>query len=194
MVSKKKKLIYGVGDMGSGKYVSSIDNKRTPEYEKWFGMMRRCYSEKAHQRKQSYRLSKVTQEWHCFQSFAEWLTDQKFYNHGYDLDKDLLSIDSKIYSPDTCVLIPRDINKIIAIGSPARSLPRGVHICKKKGVFIAQIKIENKTKCLGNFTCADTAHIAYKEAKENYVKEIAEIWRDKIDDRVYQALMGWQVK
>ena len=33
----------------------------------------------------------------------------------------------------------------------------------------------------------------YKAAKEAYIKEVANKWRDKIDPRVYEALMNWEV-
>jgi hypothetical protein len=33
----------------------------------------------------------------------------------------------------------------------------------------------------------------YKREKEKYIKEIAEKWKDKIDLRVYDALMSWEI-
>ena len=47
---------------------------------------------------------------------------------------------------------------------------------------------------LGTFdTELETFH-AYKQAKEAYVKELAEKWKDQIDPRVYEALMNYQVE
>ena len=37
------------------------------------------------------------------------------------------------------------------------------------------------------------AYEAYKEAKVGYLKELAEKWKDKIDDRAYQALLNYDV-
>ena len=38
------------------------------------------------------------------------------------------------------------------------------------------------------------AFYAYKEAKETYIKEVANKWKDNIDSRVYDALMNYQVE
>ena len=35
---------------------------------------------------------------------------------------------------------------------------------------------------------------AFKQAKGSYIKEVANIWKDKIDTRVYEALMNYQVE
>ncbi|EFO2888125.1 TPA: hypothetical protein MDT80_003654 [Klebsiella pneumoniae] len=48
----------------------------------------------------------------------EWLNDPESYYEwhlanmveGWDIDKDILSGDSKIYSPETCIFTPRDVN------------------------------------------------------------------------------------
>ena len=39
----------------------------------------------------------------------------------------------------------------------------------------------------------EAAHAAYKQFKENGVKELANKWRDKIDERVYNAMMSLSV-
>ena len=38
------------------------------------------------------------------------------------------------------------------------------------------------------------AFYAYKEAKEEYVKAVANKWRNEVDFRVYEALMDYQVE
>ena len=47
---------------------------------------------------------------------------------------------------------------------------------------------------LGCFTTELEAYNAYKTAKESFVKEQAEKWKDKIDERAYNALMNYQVE
>ena len=45
--------------------------------------------------------------------------------------------------------------------------------------------------------CYDTeleAFLVYKEAKESYIKEIANKWKDQIDPRVYEALMKYNIE
>lgn len=38
------------------------------------------------------------------------------------------------------------------------------------------------------------AFILYKIAKECNIREIAEKWKGKIDDKVYQALLEWKIE
>ena len=44
------------------------------------------------------------------------------------------------------------------------------------------------------FDTVDEAFNSYKEAKEDYIKEVANKWRSSIDNRVYEALMAYQVE
>ena len=56
-------------------------------------------------------------------------------------------------------------------------------VCKNKG----------KQEYLGCFKTELEAFNAYKTAKESFVKEQAEKWKDKIDERAYKALMDYEV-
>ena len=59
---------------------------------------------------------------------------------------------------------------------------------------MAQInKNKGKQECLGYFKTEIEGFNAYKEAKENYLKELANKWKDKIDTRAYEALINYIV-
>ena len=47
---------------------------------------------------------------------------------------------------------------------------------------------------LGCFNNPEDAFQAYKLAKEAYIKDVANKWKDKIDLRVYNALMSYKVE
>ena len=51
----------------------------------------------------------------------------------------------------------------------------------------------SKLKYLGRYNTPEQAFLAYKIAKESYIKEVAEKWRDQIDPRVYNTLMNYEV-
>ena len=51
-----------------------------------------------------------------------------------------------------------------------------------------------KVTYLGMFKTVEEAFQAYKQAKEAYIKEVANKWKDQIDNRVYKALMNYQVE
>ena len=60
-------------------------------------------------------------------------------------------------------------------------------------LFIAQINIKNKVN-LGSFKTPEEAFKAYKNAKEAWIKHVADKWKDKLEPRVYQALYNYQVE
>lgn len=97
--------VFGVGFMGDGPYKSSVDGVETKEYRCWHAMMKRCYSDKEQVRNPSYIGCVVCEEWHNFQVFAEWFSEN--YIEGFDIDKDIKSgcKTGKIYSPEFCSFV-----------------------------------------------------------------------------------------
>ena len=119
-----------------------------------------------------------------------------FGNKGWHLDKDLLVKGNKIYSEDTCVFLPVEINSVLTKTDKLRGdYPIGVHWCNAKKVFVAQInRNKGQQEWLGKFDNPNDAFLAYKKAKESYLKELANKWMGKIDDRAHNALMNYEVE
>lgn len=106
-------IIYNIGYMGQGKY-NKANHKKI--YEVWYGMLSRCYNVN---NSRFYCVGKlgivVCKEWHNFQNFCEWyLKNIWTQEYNLQLDKDILAninhLETKIYSPETCLLIPEDLN------------------------------------------------------------------------------------
>ena len=55
-------------------------------------------------------------------------------------------------------------------------------------------KNKGKQEHLGYFKTEIEAFNAYKQAKEVFVKEVAEKWKSQIDERAYEALMEYTVE
>ena len=119
-----------------------------------------------------------------------------FGNEGFHLDKDLLVKGNKVYSENTCVFIPREINSMLIKRAASRGKYLiGVHWCNTNKVFVAQVrKNKGKSEHLGIFKTEIEAFKAYKVAKEAFVKEQANKWKSQIDLRAYEALMNYQVE
>lgn len=189
------KLTYGVGYNSRGTHKTRVNDKITTAYYSWSNMMQRCYSVKFQKKKPTYIGCAVTEEWHDFQNFADWFYSQEDGDKSYALDKDLLFPGNKVYSPDACVLIPQELNKLLSDRKASRgNLPQGVtfHIAGNK--YMATISINARKEYLGSYHTPDEAHQVYKKAKEAYVKEKALEWQGRIADNVFQALMNWQLK
>ena len=66
--------------------------------------------------------------------------------------------------------------------------------CTGDKKYVARIKIKGKEKFLGSFDTENEAFQAYKQAKGQYLKELAEKWKSEIDPRAYTALMNYKVE
>ena len=186
--------VCGVGYLGDGEY-SRVDHKIA--YQTWVDMMKRAYTEK--KGRCNYFGVTVCEEWHNFQSFAKWCYSQDFFNikdkngKRYEIDKDILVKGNKIYSPETCCFVPSEINCLFIRNKRFRGkYPIGVTKIGK--YFTARLsKGFGNRVLLGTFKTELEAFSAYKKAKEAYLVELAEKWKDKIDDRAYDALMNYEV-
>ena len=107
--------VYNVGYEGIGKHPIRIEGVRTKAHTVWHSMIFRCYGETLGLGKTYYkdRGVFVVDEWHNFQSFAEWF--QANYEIGYELDKDIKADGSNSYGPRTCCFIPHQENSEKAI-------------------------------------------------------------------------------
>ena len=193
----KKPKFYGKGHIGEGKYLPSI-NKR--ERSLWADLLKRSFCEKYHKGKPTYKDVEVCDEWLCFQNFAKWCEGQSFFNakddssKSYQLDKDILAKGNKVYSPEACCFIPSQINSLFSyVKSTKGEYPAGVSYVKGRGNFHAYYSKNGKRVNLGYFKTPEQAFLAYKAAKESHIKFMANLWKDRIDDKVYQALMNYEV-
>lgn len=186
--------VAGVAYNSGGKYKTKVRGKHEEAYKIWSDMMRRCYNPKMHAIQKSYSNYSVADEWHDYQNFAEWYEHQEHKGKGYALDKDILKIGNKVYSPDTCCLVPRELNSLLVDSRSARGVyPQGVSFKKKNNKFVAQISIDSVTTYLGLFDTVSEAYQTYKAEKERYVKIVATRWVGQIDTNVYLSLMNWSL-
>lgn len=191
-----KPTVRGVG------YIGKIFDKDHPlskniAYKHWVKMIERCYNP-MHRKYKFYGAKGVTvcEEWLCFANYETWF-NQHYYeipNCDMVVDKDVLDKTNKIYSPNTCVIIPSNINKLFCNASNIRgNLPIGVVYHKQNHNYIATISIDNKAHHLGCFDTITEAFISYKVAKEKYIKEMADKYREYLPQKVYDAMYNYQV-
>lgn len=189
------KSFYGVAYNSKGKHKARINGTNTSAYTAWHSMIARCYCAKLHARKPTYADCTIDDRWLDFQDFADWYYSHPYRELGYELDKDLLFPNNKIYSPETCCFVPQELNKLLLSHASARGVcPQGVYYHKPTGKYLARMKYNGKSRHLGLFGCPQEAHQAYKKTKEAYVKEKALEWQDQIADNMFQALMNWTLE
>lgn len=189
---------YNGSFFGQGPYMYYKEGtrKKSKEYGYWTGIFYRCFNEKALARKPSYRDVSVCQEWHNFQEFAEWCQWQVgFENEDWQLDKDLIGKKSKLYGPENCCFVPREINMALVLQERSRGqLPIGVTAAGNKGSkYRAQWCDGTGQKYSPVLSDPMQCFYIYKENKENYMKSLAKKWSGQIDERAEYSLQTYVV-
>lgn len=188
-----KPRIHGIGFVGSGNHRPSLNGRDTRAYVSWSKMLQRCYSKTSIEDTPSYNGCYVVDEWHNFQSFAEWYQDQPFSGDGYQLDKDILKKGNREYGPRFCRLVPCKINKILN-GTDAKrgDFPIGVNFFD--GKYCAHCSTDGKKNYIGRFNSEHEAFNAYKIFREAYIKRCANDHREMMTHDIYEALMAREIE
>ena len=179
------KNVLNIGYKGIGCY-DSTDKKH---YQKWMSMLKRCYSKNNNEKSKSYKTIEVCEEWHNFQNFAQWFEEN--YIEGWELDKDLLSFDSKIYSPTSCCFLPNEINIFLKRSGNNHSSNKGVYPIRNG--YKAIIQKYGKQIYLGFHNSLEKARKAYLNEKNKHKMELLEKYKDKLPDRTYNAILKFNV-
>ena len=181
--------IYGKGILGEGFKQS---DSQSYSFQLWKNMLKRCYSEVSFKKSPSYEQCLTSETFNHYQQFKTWCNQQLgFGNTGWELDKDILVKGNKVYSEDTCCFVPKEINLLLVKHDKGRgNYSLGVDYHKSRKQFRARCS----DKHLGWFNTEIEAFNAYKTAKEDYIKSLANKWKDQIDPRVYDALIKYKVE
>ena len=159
-------------------------------YNKWYAMINRCKTDY-----QFYSNVTICEEWMEFKSFEKWYLENIYdFNGILELDKDLFSDSKKIYSPDTCCLLPKEINLLINAANSKNDLLPGVtrNIGKKSITYTATI-IHGRKELKQTFKTQLDAFQFYKTQKEKVIKEVAEKYRDVLPYWIYSKLIRFEI-
>jgi hypothetical protein len=188
-----KPIILGIGFFGIGKYDSKTIINGINIYKVWSHILYRCYDKSSYENKNSYINCTVDIIWHNFQNFVEWYITHNIM--GFAIDKDILFKGNKIYGQNTCCFVLQEINNLFTSCEKKRgNYPIGVCKMTRRETFISRCMINNVYTFLGYFLTPEEAFQIYKITKENEIKRIADKWKDKLSDNVYQSMYNYQVE
>lgn len=179
-----KRKICGVGYKGVGPYVPSVGRNTTKCWHVWRNMISRCYDEN-NKSYQSYGAVGVTvcEDWHNFQNFAEWYYEN--FKEGWEIDKDIFGGD--IYSPESCVMIPKELNNFFK-RKTLQAEDNGIHFDKAKNSYVAQITHQQNHTHLGRFKIKEDAINAFRKEKQKLMKSKLAKFEEKLDIKVLTKL------
>lgn len=191
-----ERRVYNIGYLGEGEYHIYKNGVREKAYDVWHDMLRRCYDIKNVYNNPTYVDCYVCDEWQNYQNFANWYyTNYYEYNETIHLDKDILYKGNKIYSPETCVLVPARINSLFTKRQNDRGeLPIGLSYYNNNKIRVRCQDKYCKNINLGVYDNLYTAFSVYKEFKENVIKEVAEDYKSIIPYVLYEAMYNYEVE
>lgn len=176
--------LHGMGYVGESHRTNTDD--LTP-FVFWKHMMDRCYKEGYSPK--SYEKVEVCKEWYNFTTFKTWF--EEHYVKGFELDKDVLQkgVENKIYSPETCIFLPKEINCAITTHKNKYNLPTGVSL-SKNSKYDCKIHYKN-TYISKRFDTLEEAVEFYKYNKAKIIESLIEKYRDKLEDRAIMGLKNY---
>lgn len=158
-----------------------------PYYSKWKDMLKRVYCKN---KRPSYTGCFVCLEWKYLSNFIKWVDKQDDRDwESKSLDKDLLVLGNKEYSPETCVFLNTLTNSFIT----DRVASRGEFMLgvDSSGNDIHPYKVrccdplKRFKRYLGTFDNEIEAHLTWKSKKHIYSCELVD---SEKDERVKEAL------
>ena len=202
---QRRHSVYG-GIYDSTLPIKDVHGKTTKEYDAWLSMFKRCYSEKVHQKRNTYINCNVSNEWKYFSNFYQWLISQDNYEQwkqggkNWHVDKDILVKNNTIYGSQYCLLVPAIINGLLLKCNANRGkYPIGVYYDKSVDLYkaVCHNPYKKRQVTVGYFEDANAAfYNGYKPYKERVVQIVAQNEYEKgtITKPCFEALMNYKVE
>lgn len=138
-----------------------------------------------------------------FENFCDWLRSQSNFDKWLNgsrwaLDKDILVKRNKVYSPDTCCLVPQNVNCLFLKREAQRGkYPIGVR-CREDGFMaVCRNPFLDKAEEIGLYSTPENAfYQGYKPYKEDIIKRVAQIefGKGNITKECCEAMMNYEVE
>lgn len=149
-------------------------------------MQKQKYEDMLRRRKKGF--GEVCDEWmEDEQSFYRWLESESYpcIAGTYELDKDILIPGNKLYSPNTCCLVPKEVNLLFEMPK------KYIHKTRNNGVnefyFIqpgtSSTKIYKPTEAL--------AKQEYIRFKSNFIRKRAVENKHTVTNKIYHAMLDY---
>lgn len=163
--------VCGVGYFGVGKY-----DAKSHIYRCWGNMLLRVYRPPNERTEREYKGTSVCAEWHNFQVFAEWyvrqLENKPSVEFRWEIDKDWRKPGNKVYSPDTCCMVPSEINMLLQTPKIRNRELLGMKMYRN-----TSFQVVHRGKYLKSYRSLEEAHDRYWSEKIRHINYMgAKFW------------------
>lgn len=173
----RNRLVCGVG-VNDAPFSIGSGMARNKVYAAWNSMLARCYGS---DHTQGYEGVTVDPRWLSFMTFHDWFVAQ---GREGQVDKDLLVPGNKVYSPETCCVVPLYVNCGLV-----RMDGNGIRVTRFN-TFQVQICVHGKKRSFGSFKTMAEAEVAARGGKAVAMTDILDRYKlePNPDARVIAAL------
>ena len=182
------RTVFGEGLLGEGG-LAVENNEKTKEYRVWSLIIYRCCYKKYSRKLAPYKDCEVSEEWKNYSNFYKWYEDN-FYecSDQLEVDKDILSKEEKIYSKETCLLIPREINGFC---KPSKQGGCYLTVCNK---WSANVNRRSGYTHIGNFDNFEEAEIEFIKCKNSIFQSLVDKYKGELPKYVYKKLKNAKLR
>lgn len=157
-------------------------------------MSNRCSSNSEQNNHPGYVGCSLSDNFKNFQFFAEWCNNQIGYKEGWHLDKDLLIPGNKIYSEDTCLFLPMEINKKIKNSvKPFSETNPFDGVIKSYNTYTVKRAVNGKISEQKFKNLNDAINYSTK-IQEEQVRSFADIYKDILPEKTLKALRNYTLR
>lgn len=165
-----------------GKYGNNIGDceVNVNAYKTWYNMIYRC------QHCKGYKDVSICEDWYNFSNFLKWYNNQ-YKEDNWHLDKDILSNNKRVYSPETCCFLPPEINTFFEKYKKAK----GFSYNKKRKKYEAYCRNRGAYIHLGLYETPAEARMAYLNYKTNILEDLMKPYLNKLSVELYNAIIKY---
>jgi hypothetical protein len=186
MLNRRKNAKWSYKDYGFVYDVKNGTINYLSIYNTWHEMAKRTTDPEFQAKYPTYKDTWVCEEWKLFSNFLNWSLANG-HRKGLCLDKDIIVIDNKCYSPDTCVFVSSALNNLLIYKQSGNSgLPIGVTYeefngqgYKRSKPYRVIITINGKPKRFGRYSTPEEAGLVYGCEKSKHIKRKAKTLSEK---------------
>lgn len=174
------------------------DHKYKRSYKVWSGILKRCCNENSPHLAElypSYDGCTVCDEWLCYENFEKWYNENYYEvdDETMHVDKDILVKGNRVYGPDTCIFVPQRINALFRSKRRDKKSSYPIGVSYDHGYFVATAR-KDGVKTVTYHKTVDDAFYSYKTMKEDIIKQVADEYKDKIPQKLYNAMYAYEVE
>jgi hypothetical protein len=131
----------------------------------------------------------ICNEWQEYRNFEVWIHDNYYETCGECLkvSKEIINKDNNIYCPEMCILLSKEIYKVVNAKCVIKE--------NTKGLFRFEHKVSHWNQCDNNIVKSDfiynsklEAIEAFQKSKYRYLDDINSIYEDTIPKEVFEAI------